>query len=48
MDYKAISLTIDPELDYEGKYVSVHSFIQRSQLVDVQVQDQTLVDGNIF
>ena len=48
MHYKAILLTIDPELGYEGKYVSVHSFIQRSQLVEFQAQDHTLAEGNIF
>ena len=48
MDYKAISLTIDDEVGYEGKYVSVHSLLQPSQRVGAQVQIQTCVDGNIF
>ena len=38
MDYKAISLTIDVEGGYEGKYVSVHSLLQRSQRVVGQLQ----------
>ena len=48
MDNKAILLTIDIEVGYEGKYVSVHSLLQPSQRVCVQVQIQTCVDGTIF
>ena len=48
MNYEAILLNIDVEGVYEGKYVSVHSLLQRSQRVVAQSQNQTCVVGAIF